>query len=76
MMMRTWRILIQFRGTVFLIQYKLERAGRRNENVSARGRAPMDIFTFFLQEPSKIVLCFVFITYIFHFNTVGILNMN
>ena len=52
--------------------YTLERAGRRNENVSARGRAPMDIFTFFVQEPSKIVLSFVLITYIFHFNAAAI----
>ena len=32
----------------------------------------MDIFTFFVQEPSKIVLSFVLITYIFHFNAAAI----
>ena len=53
-------------------QSRLERAGRRNENVSARGRAPMKIFSLFVQEPSEIVLSFVLITCIFHFNTVGI----
>ena len=52
--------------------YQLEPAGRRNENVSARGRAPMKMFSLFVQEPFQIVLRFVLITCIFHFNTVGI----
>ena len=40
--------------------------------MSARGRAPMKIFSLFVQKPSEIVLSFVLITCIFHFNTVGI----
>ena len=40
----------------------LERAGRRNDNLSARGRAPMKIFSLFIQKSCEILLSFVFIT--------------